>query len=197
MKALLPGVWSWSVWQADKAVDFNGYYVQTGAGALLIDPPPLSDAEAAQIEAAGPPTQILLTNRDHRRAAPAARERFGAALLAHEADAPLIDVPVDGTFSDGEELLGLRVVHLPDQKSPGECAFYWPERRALFLGDALWGKPAGALTMLPAAKYADVAKARAGLARLGALEVEAVLMGDGTPILESGGQALHAFLAGT
>lgn len=195
MRELLDGIRVWSVWNEDRQLDFNGYLVELGGQRVAIDPVSPGPEDEQALAAAGLDL-VIVTNRDHRRAAPALRERAGARLLAPELDAPLLDVPVDGTFRDGELLGGaLRVVHLPDQKSPGESALYWAERRVLFLGDALWGKPPGGLTMLPPAKYADPARARASLRRLLELEVDAVLVGDGTPILTGGGAALRAFLS--
>lgn len=193
MKQLLDGVWTWSVFDETRQVDFNGYWVDTGSARALIDPVPFDEAELARL---GAPIDVILTNKDHRRAAAKARERFGAAVVVHALDRPLVDIPVDREFTDGAVLAGaLRAIHLPDQKSPGETALYWPARRILFLGDALWGKPAGALTMLPPAKYKDLAAARAGLQRLATLAVDAILMGDGAPILEGGGDLLRRTLA--
>lgn len=193
MKQLFDGVWTWSVFDEARQVDFNGYWVDTGSARALIDPVPFDEEALARL---GPPIDVLLTNKDHRRAAATARARFGAAIVAHALDRPLVDVPVDREFKDGDVLAGaLRAIHLPDQKSPGETALYWPARRLLFLGDALWGKPAGALTMLPAAKYKDLAAARAGLQRLATLDVDAILMGDGAPILTGAGDVLRRTLA--
>jgi len=194
MKQLLDGVWTWSVFDEARQIDFNGYWVDTGSARALIDPVPFDEEALARL---GSPIEVILTNKDHRRSAAKARERFGAAVVAHALDRPLVDVPVDREFTDGDVLAGaLRAIHLPDQKSPGETALYWAARRLLFLGDALWGKPAGALTMLPPAKYKDVAAARAGLQRLAALDVDAILMGDGAPILTGGGDVLRRTLAG-
>jgi hypothetical protein len=49
-------------------------------------------------------------------------------------------------------------------------------------------KPTG-LSMVPAAKLADPARARAGLARLAELDVDLLLVGDGVSILHAGGAA--------
>jgi glyoxylase-like metal-dependent hydrolase (beta-lactamase superfamily II) len=230
MRQLLDGVWTWSVFDTARQVDFNGYHVTIGDWRALIDPVPFDEAA---IERLGAPTEVIITNKDHRRASRRARERWGAKVLIHERDAPLlddeeggepreepvvptggpggvgtggderrlatrgvglgrvVDGPVDGTFQDGDLLGGaLQVVHLVDQKSPGECALLWKDRRVLFLGDALWGKPAGQLTMLP-----DPAAARAGLQRLADLDPEAILMGDGAPILSSAAEVLRRTLA--
>jgi glyoxylase-like metal-dependent hydrolase (beta-lactamase superfamily II) len=198
MNELLPGAWSWSIFDEARQVDFNGHLLLTGAAPVLVDPVPMSPEVEAAVERLGPPVEVLVTNRDHRRAAARARERWGARVLVPALDRPLMDLEADGALEDGALVAGgaLRVVHLPDQKSPGEVALYWAARRLLVLGDALWGKPAGRLTMLPDAKYADPRAARAGLQRLAALDVEVLLVGDGAPILAGAGRVLRETLAG-
>jgi glyoxylase-like metal-dependent hydrolase (beta-lactamase superfamily II) len=197
VRAILDGVHGWSIFQEDKQLDFNGLHLQLPDGCALVDPPALDEEQAARIEALGKPTTILVTNRNHLRAGPALRERFGARLLVPALDAGGIDAEVDGTFADGDVLLGgLRAILLPDLKSPGETALYWEERRILILGDALIGAPAGSLRFLPPAKVPHPAVARAGLQeRLGGLAVDALLLGDGASISPGGGAVLKAFLA--
>jgi glyoxylase-like metal-dependent hydrolase (beta-lactamase superfamily II) len=195
MRELAPGIHSWARFSEEKRLDFNGLYLELAGGPLLVDPPPLGDDDAAEIERRGRPREIILTNKDHRRAAPAARERFGAPIAIHALDAPLIDCAIDRTFADGERLGGaLEVMRVPDGKSPGESALWWAERRVLILGDALLGKPPGELSLVPAEKLADPARARAGVTRLAELEPEVVLVGDGVSLLAEGAAAIRRFL---
>jgi hypothetical protein len=63
----------------------------------------------------------------------------------------------------------------------------------LILGDALIGKPPGALSLLPPEKFADPERARTGAARLAELDVDVVLVGDGVSILARGRSALETF----
>ena len=37
-KTVAPGVWSWSRWQPDRGLDFNGFFVETAEGNLVVDP---------------------------------------------------------------------------------------------------------------------------------------------------------------
>jgi len=197
MKRLLDDVYSWSVFDEARQLDFNGWYLRVEDTALLVDPPPLSAEEADELERLCAPQVIAITNANHVRAARAARDRFGARVMVPEDDEGRVDVDPDGTYADGDKFLGgeLRAIQLHDQKTPGETALYWAERRLLLVGDALIGKPAGSISLLPSEKYADVAKARAGLARLGELDVRSLLVGDGASLLEEGGEVLRAFLA--
>lgn len=188
-------MYTWARFSEEKQLDFNGYYLSLEAGPVLIDPPPLSSEEAAELEVLGRPVKILLTNKDHRRGAVDARARFGCPIAIHPLDRPLVEAEIDETFDDGALLLGaLRVIHLPDGKSPGECGFWWVDRRILFLGDALIGKPPGALGMLPPEKFRDRAAARRGLERLRPLRPEAIFVGDGVSIVREAAAALDAFL---
>lgn len=198
MQHLSEDVYSWSVFSEEKQLDFNGLYLACAAGPVVIDPPPPSDADVQEMERLGPPRHIVLTNADHRRAAPEVRDRFGASLWIHAGDAPLVDCPVDATFTDGDVLAeALQILHVPNGKTPGESAVYWGARKILILGDAIIGRPAGGLGMLPPQKFADPDAAFAGLQRLGALDVDALLLGDGASILTGGGEVLRAFLART
>ena len=43
---------------------------------------------------------------------------------------------VDAYIHDGDRIGPLHVVHAPGH-TPGHLAFYWPERRMLFCGDAV------------------------------------------------------------
>jgi glyoxylase-like metal-dependent hydrolase (beta-lactamase superfamily II) len=44
--------------------------------------------------------------------------------------------PVDATLEDGDTIGPVRVLHTPGH-APGHLAFWWPERRVLFPGDAI------------------------------------------------------------
>ena len=195
MKQLLDGVYTWSVWNEAKQLDFNGHYLLTDEGACIIDPPPLSEADAEQVAQLGRPVTIIITNRNHVRDAQTLHQAFGCQLAVPALDATDITCPFDATYEDAQAFGPLTAVLLPDQKSPGESALYWRERRLLVLGDALLGKPPGKLSLLPAEKYADVGKAHAGLRRLLDLDVDTLLVGDGTSILTGGHEALRAFFA--
>ncbi len=184
---LAEGIWMWSIFNEERVLHFNGYLVKTEDNRGVIIDPVCDEmdprAVLAAFEPLPQPTAIWLTNRDHERAAQLFKAHFQIPVLAPEEDARLLDVAPDRIFRDGETLDGgWQVIGLQSQKSPGESALYHPERRLLILGDALIGKPMRYLSMLPAEKYADAEKARLGLQRLAALDVEAVLPCDGDPV---------------
>lgn len=197
MKEITPGIRTWSVFNQEKKLDFNGHVVASPDGCVLIDPPPMTEMDVREAGELGPPRSIIITNRHHTRDAAAAAARWGIPILIHQADAAGLPpgIRIGGTYRDGDRLdAGLLVVTLADQKSPGESALLCERANALILGDALIGAPPGKLRMLPDDKFADAAKARAGLRRLLPLWFDALLLGDGASIPSGGRQAVASFL---
>jgi uncharacterized cupin superfamily protein/glyoxylase-like metal-dependent hydrolase (beta-lactamase superfamily II) len=172
----------WSAWQPDRNLYFNSFFVRHPEGNLAIDPLPLAEADAAEIEAAGGLAWIAITNRDHERDARALAARFGARSAAGALDAPLLGGRVDRTLRDGDLLCGARIVCLDGFKTPGEFALHFPQTSTVVVGDALWGAPAGALTLMADAKLADPPRAVLSLRRLRALLPQHLLTGDGACI---------------
>jgi glyoxylase-like metal-dependent hydrolase (beta-lactamase superfamily II) len=197
MDEILKDVYTWSVFSEEKKLNFNGYFIPTQHalfGNVVIDPPPVSDLDLAQMETLGSVQQILITNRNHIRWSRELQEKFDAEIRMNFADAQSEDMISDHNFSDGDMLAGfLKAVVIPDNKSPGETALYWEEKKTLFLGDALIGKPPGEVSLLPPEKYADIEKARSGIKVLDPLNFNSVLMGDGEPVLTGGKKAIERF----
>jgi glyoxylase-like metal-dependent hydrolase (beta-lactamase superfamily II) len=189
-------LYSWQVFNDEKKLNFNGLYLRPSEDWILVDPPSLSETEIIFIEKTGKPRKIYLTNKHHTRASSEHRKRWGSTLFIHKRDQPLMEIPVDGTFSD-EEILEkeLKVIGIPHSKTPGESAFFWSNTRTLIIGDAVIGKPAGALSLLPDEKFKDPKLARQGLTVLRELPVERLMVGDGIPILENAGTVLKQFLS--
>jgi glyoxylase-like metal-dependent hydrolase (beta-lactamase superfamily II) len=197
MDEILKDVYTWSVFSEEKKLNFNGYFIPTQHalfGNVVIDPPPVSDLDLAQMETLGSVQQILITNRNHICWSRELQEKFDAEIRMNFADAQSEDMISDHNFSDGDMLAGfLKAVVIPDNKSPGETALYWEEKKTLFLGDALIGKPPGEVSLLPPEKYADIEKARSGIKVLDPLNFNSVLMGDGEPVLTGGKKAIERF----
>lgn len=197
MKQILPRIWQWSWFSQEKQLDFNGLFLMVGDHKILVDPPPMTEAAHAFIRGNGPVDYIVVTNRDHAREAATYQAEFRCQLLVPEADAAQMDLRPTRTYKDGELLPGgLWAIQLKDQKSPGESALFIEQGRGvLIVGDALIGKPAGTVAMLAADKYADMAKAKAGLRHLLNYNFESLLVGDGASILADGKQPVERLLA--
>ncbi len=196
MHRLFDDLWTWSVFSPEKGLEFNGCLFRGPAGTVLVDPPRMEEADLERLAGEGGPCHILLTNKDHLRDGPRCREKLGAQLWIHEADADLLGTSVDTTFHDGERLPGgLRALHVPDNKSPGETAFHVDRHGGvLVVGDALIGDPPGQLRLLPETKYADLRRTRESLRVLLEPTYETLLVGDGTSIHEGGREAVRRFL---
>ncbi len=196
MKELLSGIQTWSWFSDEKGLNFNGHFITKGDTRLLIDPPPLADADVNALLVLGV-TAIVLTNRDHTRMAGAYRDLFKCPIFAPALDATEMKahIAVDHLYHDGEILPGeILVVGIPDGKSPGESALYLGEQGIFIVGDALIGKPVGSLTMLPPDKFPNYLKAKEGIRRLLDYPFESVLVGDGDPMLTGARMAVEVFL---
>ena len=196
MKNLLPGIWQWSRFSEEKQIDFNGLFLTVGEHKILIDPPPMTGGASSVILRNGPVDYIIVTNRDHAREAARYQEEVRCQLQVPEADAPQMDLKPTKTFKDGELLTGgIWAIHLTDQKSPGESALFIQQGKGvLIVGDALIGKPAGSVSLLPAEKYPDVMKAQEGLRRLLKYKFDCLLVGDGASVLTGAKQAVERLL---
>lgn len=196
MRELLPGVFTWPWFSERHGYDFNGYLVRTPEGNVCVDPVEMSDAVLDAIGREGVAV-IALTNRNHTRASARVRERTGAPVVIHAADAA--HARAQGAIIDRELAHGDRVgpfVAVDARgKSPGEVALHWPERRMLVVGDACVGNPAGACGLLPEKVIDDPAALRASLRALTALDFDVLLLGDGVALTTGGREALSALVA--
>lgn len=195
MHEILPDIYTWSWFSEPHGYNFNGYLIRHEDGNLCIDPVTPQD-DIAEIERMGVGT-ILLTNRNHSRAANAIRERTQARVLIHPDDTPY--AIGQGTIVDGELLIGEKigplVVEPASGKSAGEVALHWPERRLLFIGDAVIGNPPGQCGLLREKVMDDPARLRQSVRNLLELDFDALLFGDGVPILAGARARLEALVA--
>lgn len=198
MKQLLPGIWQWSWFSEEKQLDFNGLFLSVGEHRILIDPPPMTPEASTLIRRQGGVDYIIITNRDHVREAATYQNEFRCQLQVPEADRAQMDVNPLKTFKDGELLPGgIWVIQLKDQKTPGESALYIQQGKGvLIVGDALIGKPSGALSLLPSDKYQDFKAAKEGLQRLLKYNFDSILVGDGASITFGAKQVVENVLQG-
>lgn len=184
MQQILPDVFTWSWFSEPHGYNFNGYLIRDANGNLCVDPVQPDERDLAEIERIGV-AKILLTNRNHARASNTVRERTGAPVAIHADDAP--HARSQGTVNDAElqigEKVGPLVVAPAPGKSPGEIVLHWPERRLLFVGDAVIGNPPGQCALLRDKVMDDPPRLRRSVRDLLDLDFDALLFGDGTPIL--------------
>jgi glyoxylase-like metal-dependent hydrolase (beta-lactamase superfamily II) len=194
MKEIVPDVQTWSVFAADKGYAFNGYAIATEHGTVVIDPPEPAEEGWGAIDLLEPFAGVWITNRNHSRAAANFRERYGATVHAHEADAERLEAGADATVGGDERLPGdIELIHVPG-KSPGEIAFHLPRSRALVVGDVVIGVPAGELSTYPDKVIDDMDQLYRSAARLLAYDFDALLLCDGEPLTAGAKQKLEEFV---
>jgi glyoxylase-like metal-dependent hydrolase (beta-lactamase superfamily II) len=195
MQEILPGILTWPWFSARHGYNFNGHVVCAAAGNICVDPVE-PDAPTLDAIARLGVTRIVLTNRNHVRAANAVRARTAARTAIHLDDAA--HARKQGALLDDELHVGERigpfvVIGVPG-KSPGEVALYWPERRLLLVGDAVVGTPPGQCALLPETVMDDPPRLRTSVRHLLDLDCDTLLVGDGTSILTGAREALRALI---
>ena len=196
MREIVDGILVWSRLSEPHGYNFNGYLVHHPEGNLCIDPVEPSEDDLAALVKEGV-ARILITNRNHVRSANLVRERTGAPVGIHPADAAY--ARGQGAVIDDELHAGRRVgpfaIVGAAGKSPGEVAFHCPQRRILIVGDAVIGNPPGKLSLLREKVLDDPARLRDSVTPLAELEVDVLLPGDGEPIVRDAQARLRELVA--
>ncbi|MCB9743632.1 MAG: MBL fold metallo-hydrolase [Alphaproteobacteria bacterium] len=197
MKSLhRPGLYSWSRFDAPRNVDFHGLLIVREGGNVVVDPMPLSEHDAAHLDALGGAAWVVVTNSDHVREAEAVAARTGARIAGPAAEQGSMALACARWLADGDTLVpGIEVLALEGSKTPGELALLI-DGHTLVTGDLVRAHVAGSLMMLPDPKLTDREAAVASVRRLAALPgVEAVLVGDGWPVFRDGKARLEELAA--
>jgi len=197
VREFLRGVLTWPWFSERHGYHFNGTLVLHEEGNLCIDPVESDEVALDRLAKEGV-ARILITNRNHVRAANAVRGRTGAPVAIHPADASYAreqGAEIDAELEVGRLVGPFRIVGVPG-KSPGEVAFHDPARKLLVVGDAVIGNPPGRLSLLSERVMDDPPRLRASLRQLLDLDFDAVLVGDGVPIREGGRERFRELVAG-
>src|SRR5439155_19430178 len=194
MREIVDGIFTWTWFSEPHGYDFNGYLIRHPEGNLCVDPVEPSADVLARLAQRGV-ARMVLTNRNHVRKAALVRERTGAPIAIHPADADYAraqGVTIDAEIAPGEQIGSFTVLGVPG-KSPGEIALHCPRRRILVVGDAVIGNPPGKLSLLREKVMDDPPLLRASAAALAKLDVEVPLPGDGA---DDGGSVGESELRG-
>lgn len=184
MQEIVADVFTWSWYSDPHGYKFNGHLLRHAGGNICVDPVEPGGSvldELAHIGAAS----IVITNRNHSRAANLVRAKLGARTAIHPEDAAHArgqGTEIDDTLRIGERIGPLEVISAAG-KSPGEVALHWPERKILFVGDAVIGNPPGACGLLPEKVMDDPDHLRRSVRALLDLDFDTLLVGDGVSIL--------------
>ncbi len=195
MQQILPGIYTWSWYSEEKGYNFNSYAIPTDDGLVVIDPVHISEENLKELKILGTPEHILLTNKDHERISAMFKQLFNSIIYIHEHDANDLKEFPEGLFTE-EAILpgGIQPILIEHNKSPGETAFYIPDKKLLIIGDALIGYPQGGFSLLPAIKYLDPEKTQSSLTKLLDYPYDTILVGDGYSVLHQPKEALQRFL---
>ncbi len=184
MHEIVADIFTWAWFSEPHGYNFNGYlvrHVRATYASIRYRRAKESLADIARMGVAS----ILLTNRNHSRAANVVRARTGARTLIHPDDAAHArsqGAEIDGPLNVGETVGPFTIVAVPG-KSPGEVALHWPERKLLIVGDAVIGNPPGQCGLLREKVMDDPARLRQSVRQLLDLDFDALLFGDGASIL--------------
>ncbi|MBA3494155.1 MAG: MBL fold metallo-hydrolase [Gammaproteobacteria bacterium] len=185
MREIVPDIFAWPWFSEPHGYDFNGYLLRHPAGNLCIDPATPSEEVLKEITRLGV-SRILLTNRNHTRAANRVRAATSAKTAIHADDAVHArgqGAEIDEALRIGEPIGPLEIVGVPG-KSPGEIALHWGARRVLIVGDAVIGHPLGYCGLLREQVMDDPVRLRQSVRKLLDLDFDTLLVGDGVSILE-------------
>ena len=192
MRELLTDIFTWPWFSEPHGYNFNGHFIRHAGRNLCVDPVEPSEEDLAELARQGV-ARILITNRNHSRAANKIRARTGARTAIHPADAPHArkeGAELDDELNPGDKAGPFVVIDSPG-KSLGEVVLHWPERRILLVGDAVVGDPPGRCKLLPDKVVDDPARLRDSARGLLALDFDILLVGDGVPILQSAKERLR------
>ncbi|MCZ6741534.1 MAG: MBL fold metallo-hydrolase [Alphaproteobacteria bacterium] len=185
MRDIVSDILTWSWFSEPHGYNFNGHLIRDPGGNICVDPvEPTSDDLDAIVQQGV--TRIVLTNRNHSRAANRVRARTGARTVIHADDAEHArsqDTELDGELTIGDRIGPLEVVGAAG-KSPGEVALFWRDRGILIVGDAIIGNPPGRCGLLPERVMDDPARLRANVRKLLDLDFDILLVGDGASLLD-------------
>src|SRR6266481_7818351 len=103
MREILPGIFTWGSTYADRPWDLNGYAIRLDGCTVLVDPPPPGEDDWPSFDVMKPIAKIVLTNRDHVRAAELFRTRCGARLVASTDElTQLAPIAIDEAVREGD-----------------------------------------------------------------------------------------------
>jgi Metallo-beta-lactamase superfamily len=184
-------LFGWSEFNPDRNLDFNSVLWVREAGNVLIDPLPLSAHDQNHLRQLGGAKFIVITNSDHCRDAFHIAKVTGATVYGPEGEREGFSIGCEHWLHDkGEVVSGLIAYEMHGSKTQGELALVL-EQSTLITGDLIRCHIGGELCMLPEAKLADVALAKQSVRRMADLpSIDTVLVGDGWPLFNRGGQAL-------
>lgn len=184
-------LFSWSVFDESRDIDFHSVLWRRAQGNVIIDPLPMSEHDQAHLASLGEVKWIVITNSDHVRDVANLADRTGAGIMGPRRESADFPLRCQHWLADEVEVVpGLLTLELEGSKTPGELALVL-EDTTLITGDLVRCHQAGQLCLLPSEKLGNRDQAIESVHRLSFLpDVETVLVGDGWPVFRDGKRAL-------
>jgi glyoxylase-like metal-dependent hydrolase (beta-lactamase superfamily II) len=192
-QTIAPGLFFWSAFDPAVKTDLScSAYVQ-GDGLILIDPIPLAEPAWEELQKAGQPRAIFLTNENHARAADQYRQRHQIPVIAPPLAKANLGLKADVYVMGTDVIYGLTPLSIPGA-TPGETAYHHP-KGFLFLGDAVINNGSGGLSLLPDKYCSDPNHNRESLKKLLSLSFSIVTFAHGLPLRTNAQSQLQNLLA--
>lgn len=177
-------VYACSMTNPGDALAANSYLFVAESGNVLVDPLPFDDATVEQLAQLGGASTIVLLTQGRAAAAHTLAARFGARVI-------------DRAEQDETIVPGMTAIALRDQGREQTFALHLAAVQTVVAGDALIGAPAGALSIAPEDRYADVRKAALGLRRILRVNPERLLLARGQSLYADAYRQLYRLLYAT
>jgi len=202
---LAPGLWRWTGWHADWKHEVGCVYYETEQQVCVFDPlVPPEDSERfwaaldRDVQRVAGPVHVLLTVFLHARSTCELVERYGARLWAPSRGRAAVERragAVTDPFRPGDPLpAGVEAL---GSGRASEVVYWIPEHLAVVAGDALLGDESGELRLCPESWLptgTGHVELRRALRPLLELDVQAVIVSHGEPVVDGAGDALRSVL---
>ena len=188
-------LFSYSVFDEPRDIDFNTVLWVRAGGNVLIDPLPLTPHDRAHLAKLGGAAWIVVTNSDHVRASEALARDLRAKIAGPRAERETFPLRCDAWLGDGDAVVPGLVAHeLAGSKTPGELMLALDDTTLIF-GDVVRSHRAGAFMFLPPDKLKDKrAAVRSVRHAAEGKGTDAVLVGDGFSAFGNGRLLLDELL---
>lgn len=188
-------LFGWSEFNTERNLDFHSVLWVRPEGNVLIDPLPMTAHDLNHLRQLGGVKFIVITNSDHCRDAFHIAKVNGAVIYGPAGEKEGFPLICDQWVQDGQEILpGLVAYQLNGSKTPGELALVL-DQSTLITGDLIRCHVGGELCLLPDLKLKDADQAKRSVTKLADLPgITTVLVGDGWPVFNYGGEALKVLV---
>lgn len=195
IEPVAPGISLWRVFDPAVKADLFSTAIATSRGSYLIDPVALVPKAAAELHARNPIVGVIVTNKNHPRAAATFAETFqvpihGHAVLVIGTDLLKLE-PVEDRAIFASELTAIAI----DGGPTGEIAIHSDRHGgSMIVGDALINFEPYGFAFLPPKYCSNARTMRRSLLRLLDYDFERMLFAHGMPILTGARHRLEELL---